>query len=125
MQRTILTVAGLVMGLAITIVSAQDQKAKTLTTVGPVAKISGDSLSVDSGKGVVQFVTNSKTEVKATAGGAQAQKAKQEGQKGVKITDAVHVGDQVSVKYTDTGGKLVAMEVDVLQRRPPNAQPPK
>ena len=124
MQRKILTVAGLVLGLAITIVSAQDQKAKTLTTVGPVAKISGDSLSVDSGKGVVQFVTNSKTAVKVTAGGAQAQKAKQEG-KGVKITDAVHVGDQVSVKYTDNGGKLVAMEVDVLQRRPPNTQPPK
>jgi len=124
MQRTILTVAGLVMGLAITIVSAQDQKAKTLTTVGPVAKISGDSLSVDSGKGIVQFVTNSKTEVKVTAGGAQAQKAKQEG-KGVKITDAVHVGDQVSVKYTDNGGKLVATEVDVLQRRPPSTQPPK
>ena len=124
MQRTILTVAGLVLGLAIATVSAQDQKAKTLTTVGPVAKISGDSLSVDSGKGIVQFVTNSKTEVKVTAGGAQAQKAKQEG-KGVKITDAVHVGDQVSVKYTDNGGKLVAMEVDVLQRRPPNTQPPK
>jgi len=124
MRRTILTVAGLVLGLAITIVSAQDQKAKTLTTVGPVAKISGDSLSVDSGKGVVQFVTNSKTAVKVTAGGAQAQKAKQEG-KGVKITDAVHVGDQVSVKYTDNGGKLVAMEVDVLQRRPPSTQPPK
>jgi hypothetical protein len=123
MRRTILTVAGLVLGLAIAIVSAQD-KAKTLTTVGPVAKISGDSLSVDSGKGIVQFVTNSKTEVKVTAGGAQAQKAKQEG-KGVKITDAVHVGDQVSVKYTDNGGKLVAMEVDVLQRRPPNTQPPK
>ena len=124
MQRTILTVAGLVLGLAIAIVSAQD-KAKTLTTVGPVAKISGDSLSVDSGKGIVQFVTNSKTEVKVTAGGAQAQKAKQEGKQGVKITDAVHVGDQVSVKYTDTGGKLVAMEVDVLQRRPPSTQPPK
>jgi len=124
MQRKILTVAGLVLGLAITIVSAQDQKAKTLTTVGPVAKISGNSLSVDSGKGVVQFVTDSKTEVKVTAGGAQAQKAKQEG-KGVKITDAVHVGDQVSVKYTDNGGKLVAMEVDVLQRRPPSTQPPK
>ena len=123
MRRTILTVAGLVLGLAIAIVSAQD-KAKTLTTVGPVAKISGDSLSVDSGKGIVQFVTNSKTEVKVTAGGAQAQKAKQEG-KGVKITDAVHVGDQVSVKYTDNGGKHVAMEVDVLQRRPPNTQPPK
>ena len=124
MRRTILTVAGLVLGLAIAIVSAQD-KAKTLTTVGPVAKISGDSLSVDSGKGIVQFVTNSKTEVKVTAGGAQAQKAKQEGKQGVKITDAVHVGDQVSVKYTDNGGKLVAMEVDVLQRRPPSTQPPK
>ena len=42
----------------------------------------------------------------------------------MKITDAVHVGDQVSVKYTDNGGKLVAMEVDVLQRRPPTLSPP-
>ena len=45
MQRTILTVAGLVLGLAIATVSAQDQKAKTIKTVGSVAKISGDSLS--------------------------------------------------------------------------------
>ncbi len=39
MQRTMLTVAGLVLGLAIAIVSAQDEKAKTLTTVGPWREI--------------------------------------------------------------------------------------
>jgi hypothetical protein len=35
------------------------------------------------------------------------------------------VGDQVSVRYTDVGGKLMASEVEVLQRRPASANPVK
>jgi hypothetical protein len=34
----------------------------------------------------------------------------------------VHEGDQVTVKYTDVGGKLMASEIDVKQRRPAAAQ---
>jgi hypothetical protein len=125
MQRTLFTVAGLVLGLAITVVAAQEQKAKTLTTIGPVSKISGDSLSVDTGKGIMQFTTNSKTEIKVAGGSSKAREAKQAGEKGVKITDVVHEGDQVFVRYAENAGKFVATEVEVRQRRPQSAQPVK
>ena len=39
-----------VLGLGISVVAAQAQQGKTLTTIGPVAKISGDSFTVDTGQ---------------------------------------------------------------------------
>jgi hypothetical protein len=122
--QAVVAVATLVVGLGIGVAA---QKPQTQTAVGPVSKISGDSLTIDAGKGkVMQFTTNANTLVKVTAGGAKAQAAKQEGKKGVKITEVVHEGDQVQVRYTDAGGgKMVASEVDVTQRRPQSAQPVK
>lgn len=114
-----------VLGLGISVVAAQAQQGKTLTTIGPVAKISGDSFTVDTGKGLLQFTANSNTQVKVAAGGSKAQAAKLAGEKGLKITDAIHEGDQVFVRYTDVGGKLVASEIEVRQRRPQSAQPVK
>jgi len=121
MKSGTVLLAALVLGCGISLVSAQEQK----TAVGPVSAISGDQLSVDTGKGILQFVTNKDTSVKVAGGSSKAQAAKSEGQKGVKITDAVHVGDQVVVKYSEIGGKLVAADVDVKARRPKAAQPVK
>ena len=119
--QAFLVVATLVVGLGVG--TAQE---KSQTAVGPVLKIGGDSLTVDIGKGkTAQFVTSADTSVKVTAGGAKAQAAREEGKKGVKITDVVHQGDQVSVRYSEVKGKLVASEIDVLQRRPQSAQKPK
>jgi len=122
-RSAILAVAVVVFGL-VGVASAQAQE-KSHTAIGPVAKISGDSLTVDTAKGPVNFVTSASTAVKVTGGSAKARAAKAEGEKGVKVTDAVHVGDQVSVKYTDEGGKFHATEIDVKQRRPLAAQPVK
>lgn len=121
--RMVLTSATLVLGCAVTVLAAQD-KPKTLTAIGPVAKISGDSLSVDTGKGVLDISTTNATVVKVQGGSSKARAAKESGAAGVKITDAVHVGDQVQVKYTDTAGKMVASEIDVRTKRPASAQPP-
>lgn len=121
MKPGTLLLAALVLGCGIGLASAQEQK----TAIGPVSKISGDQLSVDTGKAVLDFVTNKDTSVKVTGGGSKAQAAKSEGQKGVKITEVVHVGDQVSVKYSDVGGKMVAASIEVLGRRPKAAQPVK
>jgi hypothetical protein len=121
-HRLLLTAAALVLGGAVSLVGAQDQKGKTLTAIGPVSKVAGEIISVDTSKGPMQFVTSDATKVKVAGGGAKAQAAKQAGQKGVKISDAVHEGDQVSVKYTDVGGKLMASEIDVKQSRPASAQ---
>jgi hypothetical protein len=121
-HRTFLTAAALVLGLAVGLVAAQETK----TAVGAVTKIDGTNLSVDTGKGgTLQFVTSVKTGVKVATGSSQAREAKLEGKAGVKITDAVHAGDQVQVKYTDVGGKLMAAEVEVLQRRPASGLPVK
>jgi hypothetical protein len=121
--RTFLTTAVLVLGLAIGL-AAQD-KGKTQTAVGAVMKIDGTNLAVDTGKGTLQFITSTATAVKVATGSTQAREAKAEGKAGVKITDAVGVGDQVQVRYTDAGGKLMASEVEVLQRRPASAKPVK
>jgi hypothetical protein len=120
-HRLLLTAAALVLG-AVSLVGAQDQKAKTMTAIGPVSKVASDMVSVDTSKGPMQFVTTDATQVKVAGGSAKARAAKEAGQKGVKISDAVHEGDQVTVKYTDVGGKLMASEIDVKQRRPAAAQ---
>jgi hypothetical protein len=118
-------VALLVVGLVVS-ATAQQPQDKTQTAIGPVLKISGDSLVIDVGKGkTMQFVTNSDTLVKVSTGGAQAQAARAEGKKGLKITEVVHEGDQVFVRYSSASGKMVASEVDVRERRPQSAQPAK
>jgi len=119
-DRLLLTTAALVLGV-VSLVGAQ-AKPKTMTAIGPVSKIAGDILSVDTSKGPMQFVTTDATQVKVAGGSAKERAAKEAGQKGVKISDAVHEGDQVTVKYTDVGGKLMASAIDVKQRRPAAAQ---
>jgi hypothetical protein len=120
--HALFAVAALVVGLAVGVAA----QGKSQTAVGPVLKIAGDSLTIDVGKGkTMQFTTNTDTEVKVTAGGAKAQAAREAGKKGVKITEVVHQGDQVFVRYTDVAGKMVASEVDVRERRPQSAQPVK
>src|SRR5262245_57681830 len=123
--QAFLAVAALVVGLGVG-VAAQKPAGKSLTAIGAVTKIAGDSLVIDAGKGkTLQFVTTADTQVKVSAGGAKAQAAREQGKPGLKITEVVHEGDQVFVRYTDAGGKLMASEVDVRQRRPQSAQPVK
>src|SRR5262245_30288993 len=124
-RRLILTAAALVLGWAVGLVASQGEKDKILSTMGPVAKIGGDLLTVDTSNGAMQFTMTKDTDVKVAGGGGKTRAAKEAGEKGVKITDLVHVGDRVTVKYTNAGGKLMASEIDVTQRRPQGAQPVK
>ena len=119
----VLVLSALILGCGVGLVSAQEQKAKT--AIGAVSKIEADLLSVDTGKGTLQFVTNKDTQVKVVGGSTKAREAKSAGEKGVKITEAIHTGDQVVVKYSEAGGKMVASSVEVKERRPKIAQPVK
>lgn len=123
-QNASVLMAVLVLGVGVSILAAQE-KGKTMTTIGPVEKISGDMLIVSSGGKMMEFVTNTETEVKVATGGAKQQEAKQAGKKGLKITEVVHVGDQVFVRYADVAGKMVASEIEVRERRPQSALPVK
>jgi hypothetical protein len=121
-QKALFAVTLLVLGLGAGSLAAQD---KVMTVVGPVEKIGGDLLVVSSGGKNMQFITTAKTTVKVAAGGAKQVEARREGKEGLKITEVVSVGDQVQVRYTESGGKLMAVEVDVKERRPARAQPQK
>jgi hypothetical protein len=120
-QKALFTAALLVLGLGVGALAAQDKG----TTVGPVEKIAGELLVVSSGGKNMQFITTAKTTVKVAAGGAKQEGAKREGKEGLKITEVVGVGDQVQVRWMSEGGKMMAMEVEVLERRPASAKPQK
>src|SRR5262245_24429471 len=80
MNRLLLTSAALVLAGVVSLAGAQD-KGKTLTAIGPVLKVSGDTVSVTTSKGPMQFVTTADTRVKVTGGGGKQQAAKEAGQK--------------------------------------------
>jgi hypothetical protein len=116
--------AALVLCFGVGLVVAQD-KPRVQTATGAVATVKGTMLVVDVGGGKsLQFITSTATKITAVRAERQAAEAKREG-KGVTVTDLVHVGDQVSVKYTDVAGKLMAESIDVLQKRPASSQPQK
>jgi hypothetical protein len=117
--------AALVLCFGVGLVVAQD-KPKVQTAVGAVAKVGGTMLAVDVGGGkTLQFITSATTKVTAVRAERQQTEAKREGKEGLKITELVHQGDQVSVKYTDVAGKLMAESIDVLKSQPAGALPQK
>jgi hypothetical protein len=122
-QKALLTMALLVLGFGAGALGAQDKK--TMTATGPVEKVGGELLVISTGGKNMTFITTAKTVVKVAAGGAKQAAAQRDGKEGLKITDVVRVGDQVRVRYSETGGKMMAEEVEVLERRPQSAQPVK
>jgi hypothetical protein len=114
-QKALFTAALFVLGLGTAALGAQD-KAKIMTMVGVVEKTGGEQLVVSSDGKKMTYIITDKTVAKGPAFG---------GKKGLKLTELVYVGDQVQVRYMDTGGKMVATEVEVLQGRTPSARPVK
>lgn len=125
MGHRMLWTAALVLCFGVGLVVAQD-KPKVQSAIGPVAKVQGTMLIVDTGGGKsLQFITSSATTIEIPAGGARGEESVRERGKKLSVTEAVHVGDQVEVKYTDVGGKLMAQSIHVKQQRPPSALPQK
>lgn len=104
---------------------AQDKKgadkgatpaAKTMTATGAVTAVSADSLSVKGKTGDMTFAVDGKTQVTATGATHKTAAAKADA-KPTPITDFVHVGDEVSVKYHD-GATKHAASVRVTSAKP-------
>ena len=95
---------------------AQDKKpgakpspppAKTLSAAGAVTAVAADSLSVKGKDGEWTFAVDATTQVVATGASHKTAAAKADA-KPTPITDFVHVGDEVSVKYHDGATKHAA-----------------
>jgi hypothetical protein len=103
-------------------IAAADGKSKSI--LGSVKSLSGGSFVVDTDKGDMTFAIDAHTKVLAKGASTKTKEKKEAGQ-GIAISDVVHVGDQVLVRYTEAGATFTASEVEVRSRRPASAQPAK
>lgn len=98
-----------------------NDSSKTLTMVGVVKKVSASSLTVDTGKNEYVVVANSSTRVlvaRGGPGGSQVQDLVYRVPDPNRVPTAeIKAGDQVSVKYRQSGSTKTAVEVEVLQQR--------
>ena len=108
--------------LALGIGSAAAQGTKTESFVGVVKAVSGSSVTVERGSIVGTFTVDSSTHIAARGATAKTKEAKEAGKPGLTVPDAVHVGDQVVVKFHETKGTMMASEISV---RTASVQPAK
>jgi hypothetical protein len=124
-------VSGNLTATEVTVLQLRPESAKPQiqTAVGPVTKLGETMLVVDAGGGKsLQFITSATTTLTIPPMGGVYEEFKRR-KPGLKITDRVSTdilseGDQVSVKYTDVSGKLMAQRIDLLQLRPSRASRP-
>jgi hypothetical protein len=95
--------------------SASPAKAKTMTANGKVSAVTADSLTVKGKSAELTFAVDASTKVTATGASHKSEAMKDE-KKTTQITDFVHDGDTVTVKYEDSGGKKLAKSVMVKSK---------
>jgi hypothetical protein len=94
-----------------------DAAGKTMSAMGSVTAVSGDSLTVKAKTGDMTFAVDSSTHVSAP-GASHKSAAAKDAKKPTVITDFVKVGDDVSVKYHDMGATKHAASVMVRSATP-------
>jgi len=92
--------------------SSAGSASKTMSATGTVASVSASSLTVKGKSGDMTFTVDEKTHVTAS-GASHKSAANKADNKPTQITDMVHEGDQVTVKYHDMGATKHAADVRV------------
>jgi hypothetical protein len=100
---------------------AKTEAAKSGTAAGAVTAVTADSLTVKGKDADWTFAVDAKTTVQATGASHKSAAAKADN-KPTPITEFVHVGDSVSVKYTDSGTAKHASSVRVTSAKPAPAK---
>lgn len=96
---------------------ASSSKMKTMTAHGTVSAVTADSLTIKAKSGEMTFAVDMETNVQARGASHKTASMKDE-KKTTQITDFVHVGDMVSVRYHDMGDKKHAASVSVRSSAP-------
>jgi len=127
MRRLIACVAGALLIGALPAMAAQapqekpkaEPKAadasKTHTASGTVSAVTGNSLTVKTSKEEMTFAVDEKTDVVGTGASTKTNAMKQAGTKPA-LTDFVGSGDQVTVRYHDTGTEKHAARIQVTRK---------
>jgi len=114
MKRLILVVLS-VLGLSVAAqpIAVHAQKAttsKTMTASGPVKAVSGTSLTVTSGGKDMTFMIDGSTKFVGKGLSTKSAAGK------ITATDAVNMGDRVTVSYHDMGGTMHAANVRITTK---------
>ena len=112
-----LTVA-LVLALGVAGTLAQEKASPTESFMGVVKAVSASSVTVERGTITGVFTVDSKTLVGVQGATAKTKEAKAAGKPGLTVPDAVHVGDQVMVRYHETKGSMLASNIQVRTPAP-------
>jgi|SRR5581483_3992340 len=115
MKRIACFAAALVVALGGVRTAAQEN-ARIETFRGIVTSVSESSMTVERGTRTRVFAVDAKTHVAARGATAKTKEALAAGRPGLTVPDAVHVGDQVVVKYQERGGALLASDIQVRAR---------
>ena len=81
--------------------------------VGVVKSVSGSSVTIERGTLTGTFNVTSATHVAVQGATAKTLESKRAGKPGLTVPDAVHVGDQVVVKFHESNGTMVATDIQV------------
>ncbi|MGH9331581.1 MAG: DUF5666 domain-containing protein [Vicinamibacterales bacterium] len=95
--------------------TSEDAGPKEMNASGTVSAVSNDSLTVKSGSDSSSFLIDKNTKIIGEGVGTLSRQMKEAG-KGMTITDAVGVGDTVSVSYHDIGGTKHATSVNISRK---------
>ena len=110
MSRIVPIALAAVLALGVGAANAQGKKAaaKAQSTTGVVKTVSASSLALENGK---TFSVDGSTKLLAAGSTAKTAEKKAAGAPGLQITDMIHAGDRVTVRYTTNGTAMMATEV--------------
>jgi hypothetical protein len=99
-------------------VESAKSSSKTMSANGTVSAVTADSLTIKGKSGDMTFAVDNDTNVQARGASHKTAEMKDE-KKSTQITDFVHVGDTVMVRYHDMGDKKHAASVQVRNSAAP------
>jgi len=97
--------------------TSDDAPAKPTSASGTVSAVTNDSLSVTSGSNSWTFAIDKSTKIVGEGIGTLSRKLKEAG-KGMTATDAIGVGDSVSVSFSEAGGAKTASSINITRKAP-------
>ena len=110
--------AALVLSLGVAGAAAQEKASPVESFMGVVKAVSSSSVTVERGTITGVFTVDPKTHVAVQGATAKTKEAKAAGKPGLTVPDAVHVGDQVVVKYREMKSNMLASEIQVRTPAP-------
>ena len=109
MRRASMTIAVALVTLSLSAAfAAPQEKEKEKQATGKVTAVSADSVTVDVNGTPMMFMVDTTTEVIARGAGTKTRETEATTGRKPAIADLVKVGDNVQVRYTESGGTMTA-----------------